>query len=58
MPKKKLTKTQIKRKLKQSSTILYDLFLDKMGHLKSEVPMSQKKILDLHRQITNAEKRM
>tara|TARA_Y100000996_G_scaffold369082_1_gene315857 strand:- start:509 stop:685 length:177 start_codon:yes stop_codon:yes gene_type:complete len=58
MPKKKLTKAQVKRKLKQASTIMYDLFLDKLGHLKSDVPMSQAKILDVHRQITNAEKRM
>ena len=33
MPKKKLTKTQVKRKLKQASTIMYDLFLDKLGQL-------------------------
>ena len=58
MPKKKLTKAQVKRKLKQASTIMYDLFLDKLGHIKSDVPMSQAKILDVHRQITNAEKRM
>ena len=58
MPKTKLTKTQVKRKLKQASTIMYDLFLDKLGQLKSDVPMSQAKILDVHRQITNAEKRM
>ena len=58
MPKKKLTKTQVKRKLKQANTIMYDLFLDKLGQLKSDVPMSQAKILDVHRQITNAEKRM
>ena len=58
MPKKKLTKTQVKRKLKQASTIMYDLFLDKLGHIKSEVTMSQNKILAVHRQITNAEKRM
>ena len=48
MPKKKLTKTQVKRKLKQASTIMYDLFLDKLGQLKSDVPMSQAKILDVH----------
>ena len=58
MPKKKLTKTQIKRKLKTCSIAMYDLFLDKLGHVNSDVPMSQNKILDLHRQLTNAEKRM
>ena len=34
MPKKKLTKTQVKRKLKQASTIMYDLFLDKLRTIK------------------------
>ena len=58
MPKKKLTKAQVKRKLKTCVNAMYDLFLDKMGHVNSDVPMSQNKILDLHRQLTNAEKRM
>jgi len=58
MPKKKLTKAQVKRKLKTCSNAMYDLFLDKLGHANSDVPMSQNKILDMHRQITNAQKRM
>jgi len=58
MPKKKLTKAQVKRKLKTCANAMYDLFLDKLGHANSDVPMSQNKILDVHRQITNAQKRM
>jgi len=58
MPKKKLTKAQVKRKLKTCANAMYDLFLDKLGHANSDVPMSQNKILDMHRQITNAQKRM
>jgi hypothetical protein len=57
MPKKKLTKAQVKRKLKTCANAMYDLFLDKLGHANSDVPMSQNKILDIHRQITNAQKR-
>ena len=58
MPKKKLTKAQVKRKLKTCATALYNLFIDKLGHTDSNVPMSQNKILDVHRQVTNAEKRL
>jgi hypothetical protein len=58
MPKKKLTKAQVNKKMQTVRRALYDLFLDKLGQLKSDVPMSQAKILDVHRQITNAEKRM
>ena len=58
MPRKKLTKAQVKRKLKTCANAMYDLFLDKLGHANSDVPMSQNKILDMHRQITNAQKRV
>ena len=52
MPKKKLTKTQVKKKLKTIMTASYDLVLDKMGHPQSFVPMSLNKILELNRAIT------
>ena len=52
MPKKKLTKTQVKRKLKQIMTASYDLVLDKMGHADSFVPMSLNAILELNRKVT------
>ena len=52
MPKKKLTKAQVKRKIKPMMTASYDLVLDKMGHPDSKVPMSLNKILELNRQVT------
>jgi|TARA_R110002012_G_scaffold153875_2_gene314038 hypothetical protein len=53
MPKKKLTKAQVKRKLKTIMTASYDLVLDKMGHADSKVPMSLNKVLELNRSITS-----
>jgi len=53
MPKKKLTKAQVKRKLKTIMTASYDLVLDKMGHPDSKVPMSLNKILELNRAVTS-----
>ena len=53
MPKKKLTKTQVKKKLKTIMTASYDLVLDKMGHADSKVPMSLNKILELNRAVTS-----
>jgi hypothetical protein len=52
MPKKKLTKTQVRKKIKTMMTASYDLVLDKMGHPDSKVPMSLNKILELNRQVT------
>ena len=52
MPKKKLTKTQVKKKLKIIMNASYDLVLDKMGQPQSFVPMSLDKILLLNRQVT------
>jgi hypothetical protein len=52
MPKKKLTKAQVKRKIKTMMAASYDLVLDKMGHPDSKVPMSLNKILELNRQVT------
>jgi len=50
MPKKKLTKAQVKRKIKTASNVVYDLLLDKMGHGgASFVPMSLVKMLDLQK---------
>ena len=53
MVKKKLTKAQVKRKLKTIMTASYDLVLDKMGHADSKVPMSLNKVLELNRSITS-----
>jgi hypothetical protein len=53
MPKKKLSKAQVKRKLKTIMTASYDLVLDKMGHADSKVPMSLNKVLELNKSITS-----
>ena len=58
MPKKKLTKTQTRRKLKTCSNAMYDLLLDKMGHANSDVPISIPKLLEMHKAIQNAAKRV
>ena len=48
MPKKKLTKKQVKAKLKAMNNAMYDLALDKMGHgSESFVPYSLKKAMEL-----------
>jgi len=36
----------------------YDLLLDKMGHANSSVPMSVPKLLAMHKEIQNAQKRI
>ena len=46
MPKKKLTKAQVKRKLKTIEKAMYDLFIDKYGHKESFVPMSVNKMIE------------
>jgi hypothetical protein len=58
MPKKKLTKAQVKRKLKTCGNMIYDLALDKMGHANSDVPFSLVKLMDLHKPLISAQKRM
>ena len=40
MPKKKLTKAQVNRKLNTETNTMYDLILEKRGHINSDVPMS------------------
>ena len=54
MPKKKLTKTQVKKKFTTASNNVYDLVLDKFGHSDSRVSMSMTKLLDLQKQLKNA----
>jgi len=58
MPKKKLTKAQVKRKLKTCNNAMYDLFLDKVGHADSQVPMSVPKLLELNKALQGATKRV
>jgi hypothetical protein len=58
MPKKKLTKAQIKRKLKTASNAVYDLVLDKMGHPDSFSPMSKNKAMSILDDINRAKLRV
>jgi len=58
MPRKKLTKAQVKRKLKTCMNAAYDLILDKMGHANSDVPFSLPKLMDMHKALVSASKRM
>lgn len=47
MPKKKLSKAQVKRKMKTAFNALYDLEVDKLGQMQSFVPMSIPKLLEM-----------
>ena len=59
MPKKKLTKAQVKRKLKTMMNALYDFNLDKFGHGPgSFVPLSVNKIITLHKEVSSALRRI
>ena len=58
MPKKKLTKAQVKRKVKNIYNAMYDLFLDKLGHPDSFNPMSKAKTLEVLDNISRARLRV
>ena len=58
MPKMKLTKTQVKRKLGAASNAVYDLVLDKMGHPDSFSPMSKNKAMSILDDINRAKLRV
>jgi hypothetical protein len=45
MPKKKLTKTQVKNKVKTAYRAIFDLYLDKLSYQSaSEIPISKRKL--------------
>jgi hypothetical protein len=55
MPKKKLTKAQVKRKMKAAVNALYDLYLDKFGYgPASDITMSAKKLQDMYVPLNHA----
>ena len=58
MPKKKLTKAQVKRQVNAMNNAVYHLLIDKMGHADSLVPMSLPKLIDLNKALQSATKRM
>ena len=58
MPKKKLTKAQVKRKFKIITSNMYALFNDKLEHLNSDVPMSADLVFKTFKQLRSFEKRV
>jgi len=58
MPRKKLTKTQIKRKFKTAYNAYYDLIQDKLGHPDSHITMSLNKMLETLKGMSGILKRM
>jgi hypothetical protein len=58
MPRKRLTKTMVKKKIKTCSNAIYDMILDKMGHANSDVPMSLPKLMEMHKAVQSAAKRI
>ena len=55
MPKKKLTKAQVNKKMQTIRRALYDLFLDKFAYgSESFMPMSAKKIEQFHKDTVSA----
>ena len=47
MPRRKLTKTLVKKKMKTAFNAIYDLEVDKLGQMQSFVPMSVPKLLEI-----------
>tara|TARA_R100000306_G_C4282900_1_gene96031 strand:- start:40 stop:225 length:186 start_codon:yes stop_codon:yes gene_type:complete len=59
MPKKKLTKAQVKRKVQTATNALYDLTLDKLAYgTRAEIPTSFDKLKAMHQTLLNALNRM
>ena len=58
MPRKKLTKAQVKKEFKRAHASLFRLFMDKMEHPDSRVSMSRNKLADLTTEMGRAWKRV
>ena len=59
MPRKKLTKAQVKRKFKSINNLVYDLIVDRLGHnVGTHVPMSAVKLLEMQKAFGLAAKRI
>jgi len=58
MPKKKLTKAQVKHSLAVTGNNMYNLILDKMGYPDSKVPISLPKLMEFHKLLQSASKRI
>ena len=49
MPRKKMTRAQVKRKYKTICKNMYDLMTDKLGHHDSNVGMSLNKLIEVNK---------
>jgi len=58
MPRKKMTRAQVKRTYKTICSGFYKLMTDKLGHADSYVGMSVNKLLEIHKGCQNILKRM
>ena len=58
MPKKKLTKAQVKRKLRSINTNLYRMIMERLDVPDNNIPISTPKLMELHRTIESAFKRI
>ena len=58
MPKKKLTKAQVKRELGKMQAAIGKMFVDKVNRSDSFVPMSEKTLLELNSKVKTAFKRV
>jgi len=58
MAKRKLTKTTVRKKMKQMLNILTDLLMDKVGYPDSFVTLPTKKMLELSGDVSRAFKRI
>jgi len=58
MARKKLSKVQIRKKLKMAFRALFELEMDKLGQMDSLVPISVPKLLEMSDAIKRAEKRI
>ena len=58
MPKKKLTKAQVRKILKQWMNGLLRLLMDKAGHPDSFVPLSLNKLIELDKVMAGAFRRV
>ena len=58
MPKKKLTKLQVKKKVAAISKSVADLTIDKLTHPDSLAPMSKMKLIELSNTIQAASRKL
>tara|TARA_Y100001938_G_C7952178_1_gene359874 strand:- start:172 stop:351 length:180 start_codon:yes stop_codon:yes gene_type:complete len=57
MPRKRLTKAQVKIKFKTAANKIYDLMLDKFGHSDSRISMSKDKLMKILDDLQRARER-